>query len=584
MKIEKRIIECFDLHKEWNKFNIKFTISNVKIVTLTGTVDVWQELVDIGHIVAKVKGVKNLVNNITAKDTVILKKDYSAEIANTKKTGNEESCDVVIIGAGVSGCAIARELSKYDITVKVLEKNSDISEESSKANNGNIHPGFLATPGTLKAKLNLRGNYLYTKLSNQLDFELKRPGSLIVYYDEKNKKKFQFLKLMKKTGLGHFVKPIRQMMKVPKMKWLTSEEVNELEPNIKGKPLGGLWLTTMGIVEPFQVCYALSENAIDNGVEFKMNTRVLDIETDNKEVTKVITNNSVINCKTVINCAGVYADDIAEMVDDKFYTIHPRRGAIAILDKNRKGFIRRPSGSVTGKKSSSNSKGGGASVTPEGNLLWGPTAVEIADKEDKAVYPSDLNYILSLGNGITDEVKANEIITIFSGVRAADYKEDFIIEASKKVKGFIHVSGIQSPGLASAPAIAERVEKIYLKHNRGTKLKQNYTSVRTNTPKFRDFNHEDQDVLIKQNPKYGRIICRCESITEGEIIDACNAAIPATSVDAVKRRSRAGMGRCQGGFCGPKVLEIISRELNIPMTEVTLKGGESKILTKDSRG
>ncbi|AIO19443.1 Hydrogen cyanide synthase subunit HcnC precursor [Candidatus Izimaplasma bacterium HR1] len=584
MKIDKRVQKCFALHREWDKFNIEFTISDKKIITLTGTVDVWQELVDIGHIVAKVKGVKNLVNNITAKDTVIVKKDYTNEILETKKSGKTESCDVVIIGAGVSGCAIARELSKYDIDIKVIEKNSDISDETSKANNGNIHPGFLATPGTLKAKLNLRGNYLYTKLSNQLDFDLKRPGSLIVYYDEKNHKKFSFLKLMKRTGLGYFYKPIRQMMKVPGLKWLTGEEVHELEPNIKGKPLGGLWMTTMGIVEPFQVCYALSENAIDNGVEFKMNTRVLDIEVDNSEVTKVITNNEVISCKTVINAAGVYADDIAEMVNDKFYTIHARRGAIAILDKNRKGFIRRPSGSVTNKKSNSNSKGGGASVTPEGNLLWGPTAVEISDKEDKAVYQTDLEFILSLGSGVTDEVKANEIITIFSGLRAADYKEDFIIEASKKVKGFIHVSGIQSPGLASAPAIAERVEKIYLKHNRGTKTKSDYTSVRTNTPKFRDYSHKEQDKLIEQNPKYGRIICRCESITEGEIIDACNAAIPATSVDAVKRRSRAGMGRCQGGFCGPKVLEIISRELNIPMTEVTLKGGDSKILTKDSRG
>jgi glycerol-3-phosphate dehydrogenase len=584
MIIEKRVRECLENHEEWKKFNIEFSISEDKIVTLKGNVDEWKELVLIGHTIAKVKGVRNLVNDITAKDTKQIKRDYSAEIAATRKEGKTESCDVVIVGAGVSGCAIARELSKYDISVKVLEKNSDVSEESSKSNNGNIHPGFLATPRTLKAKLNLRGNYLYTKLSNQLDFELKRPGSLAVYYDEQNQKKFKFLKIMKKTGIGHFIKPISQMMKVPGLKWLTGEEVHQLEPNIKGKPLGGLWMTTMGIVEPFQVCYALAENAIANGVEFKMNTRVLDIEVSNQEVTHVITNESIIACETVINCAGVFADDIAEMVNDKFYTIHPRRGAIAIIDRNRKGFLSRPAGLAKSKKSGSNSKGGGASVTPEGNLLWGPTAVEISDKEDKAVYPSDLDYIVNLGSSVTEEVKANEIITIFSGVRAADYKEDFIIEASRKVKGFIHVSGIQSPGLASAPAIAERVEKIYLKQNRGTKLKENYTLTRKNTPRFRDYTRDEQDQLIKKNPKYGRIICRCESITEGEIIDACHAPLPATSVDAVKRRSRAGMGRCQGGFCGPKVLEIISKELHIPMTEVTLKGGESKILTKDNRG
>lgn len=583
MKIENNIRKCLEEHTEWEHFNIEYTVSKEKIVTLTGTVDEWKELVLIGHVIAKLKGVKNLVNDMTAKDTKVIKKDYSSKIAQTKKRGKTESCDVVIVGAGVSGCAIARELSKYDITVKVLEKNSDVSEESSKANNGNIHPGFLATPGTLKAKLNLRGNHLYTKLANQLDFELKRPGSLAIYYDEKNQKKFKFLKIMKKTGIGHFIKPISQMMKVPGLKWLTGEEVHKLEPHIKGKPLGGLWMTTMGLVEPFQVCYALAENAIANGVQFKMNTRVLDIETINSEITQVVTNESIINCKTVINCAGVFADDIAEMVDDKFYTIHPRRGAIAIIDRNRKGYLTRPSGSTSNKKSGTNSKGGGASVTPEGNLLWGPTAVEISDKEDKAVYPSDLDYIINLGCGVTEGIKANEIITMFSGVRAADYKEDFIIEASKKVKGFIHVSGIQSPGLASAPAIAERVEKIYLKHNRGTKLKEHYTMTRENTPRFRDYTHEEQDQLIKKNPKYGRIVCRCESITEGEIIDACHAPLPAMSIDAVKRRSRAGMGRCQGGFCGPKVLEIISKELNIPMTEVTLKGGESKILTKDNR-
>lgn len=578
--VNKRVAKYFE---ERDYKGVSFTVSKDKIVSLSGEVKTWQDVVDLGHEVAKIKGVRNVVNDVLCEGLVLQKPDYSDEIKKVKEEGTTECYDVVIIGAGVSGCAIARQFGKYSLKVLVLEKNDDIGTEATKANNGNIHPGFLATPGTLKAKLNLKGNKMYTKWANQLDFTLKRPGSLIVYYDEKNHKKFKMLKLLRKTGLGLLIKKYRQYVKTPKVKWLNQEQVHELEPNIKGTPMGGLWLQTMGIVEPFEVVYALSENAIDNGVEFRMNTRVLDIETNDNAVSRVITNHSIISCKTVINCAGVYADDIAEMVGDKFYTIHPRRGAIAILDKNRKGFISRPTGSVTGKQENKNSKGGGASVTPEGNLLWGPTAVENPDKENKSVDPSDLPFILGLGKGVTDEVKQNEIITTFAGVRSPDYREDFIIEASRKVKGFIHVAGIQSPGLASAPAIAEMVEKIYLRKHPRPQPNPSYTAVRTRTPKFRELSNEDKNHLIKENSSYGRIICRCELITEGEIIDACKAPIPARSVDAVKRRSRAGMGRCQGGFCAPRVLEIISRELQIPMTEVTLKGGESKILSKKNR-
>jgi len=581
--IKNKVINILQNTSEISHYEIGVSVSKDKIVTLTGIVEEWQEVVNIGHLVAKVKGVKNVVNDITSKDVEIKEINNDKEIAETLANGEKEQCDIVIIGAGISGCSIARSLSKYNLNIIVLEKNGDIGEEATKANNGNIHPGFLAKPGTLKAKLNLRGNKLYTELSKDLDFEFKRPGSLVVFHSEKDVKKFKMLKFLKKTGLGYFIKSFRQYMKTPGLKWLSAEEVKQKEPNLRGNPLGGFLMTTMGIVEPFEVCYALAENAIANGATFKLNTKVLDIRKTNDAVHEVITNKSVITCETVINCAGVYADEIAKMVDDKFYTIHPRRGAIAIIDKNRKGFLSTPSGVLGRSDRSHNSKGGGASVTPEGNLLWGPTAVETHDKEDKSVEASDLDYILNLGQGVTDQVKKNEIITFFSGIRAADYKEDFIIEASKKVRGFIHVAGIQSPGLAAAPAVGEMVEKIVLKQNRLITKKDNYISTRKRTPKFRDLSREQQDKLIKENPEYGRIICRCELITEGEIIDAVNAPIPATSIDAVKRRSRAGMGRCQGGFCGPRVLEIIAKELKIPHTEVTLKGGDSYVLHKESR-
>lgn len=564
-------------------YKIEISISEDRIVTLEGLVDTWQEVVNAGHAVAKVKGVRNVVNNMRSKDYTPTIEDNSEQIAEVLRSGNTERCDVVIVGGGVSGCAIARVLGKYELDVMLLEKNSDIASESTKANNGNIHPGVRATPGSLKAELNLKGNAMYTKLAEDLDFTLKRPGSLGVFYNKNQWRMFKLLKVLRDTGIGKHIKPLSQIMKVPGLKWLSAEEVNKLEPNLRGEPVGGFLMTTMGLVEPFEVCQAFAENAADNGVTFKLNTKVLDIIKENNIVTKVVTDHSVIECKTVINAAGVYADNIAEMVDDKFYTIHPRKGSIAIFDKNRKGFFNTPAGAMGQADHTNNTKGGGASITPEGNMLWGPTAKEIPNKEDKSVEPGDIEYIMHLGAGVTDEIKRNEIITYFAGVRAPDYKEDFIVEPSRHVEGFIHVAGIQSPGLASAPAIAEMVEGFVKEQYVGLNEKKDYNPKRVGIPKFRELSHAEQDELIKKNPKYGNIICRCEMITEGEIVDAIHSSVPATTLDAVKRRTRAGMGRCQSGFCGPKVVELLSRELGVPMEEVTLKGADSKILLNNNR-
>jgi len=585
MTLKDRVQKALQKRENLARCDIGITVSDRRIVTLTGEADLWKDVVEAGHRAAKVRGVRNVVNEMTSREFAPPEKpDHSEEIARIRKSGAAESCDVVIIGGGISGCAVARALSRYNLDVVVAEKNSDISEEATKANNGNIHPGLMAKPGTLKAELNLIGNRMYTRLSEDLGFELKRPGSLVVFYSQKEWRIAKLLKFLKVTGLGHLIKPLRQFMKVPGLKWLKGEEVRKLEPNLKGTPIGGFHMTTMGIVEPYEVCMAFAENAAANGVRFKLDTKVLDIVRNGDRVTEVVTNRSVIKCSYVINCAGVYADEIAGMVDDRFYTIHPRRGAIAIFDKSRKGFLNTPAGVVSGSDRTNNTKGGGASVTPEGNMLWGPTATETPFKEEKCVERSDLQYIMNLGSGITDEIKQNEIITFFSGIRAADYKEDFIIEASEKVRGFIHVSGIQSPGLASAPAIAQRVEKILLSLDGSIGKKTDFIATRKPAVSFRDLSHEEQDELIRKNPKYGNIVCRCELITEGEIIDAVHAPIPATTVDGVKRRTRAGMGRCQGGFCGPRVLEIIARELDKPLTEISMKGSDSYVLHRDNRG
>lgn len=582
--MKKKIIQVIQENEVLSGYKIEVGVSPDSIVTLTGEVDEWQQVVDCGHLVAKVKGVRNIVNDLTAKGIVIPKRDRSEEIQQAIENGKETACDIVVIGAGVIGCAIARELAKYQVRTIVVEKNSDVAEEATKANNGNIHPGVLAKPGTLKAELNLKGNEMYTQLSKELNFELQRPGSLNVIYKRSEWRKMKALKVMKKTGLGHLVPPLRQVMKVPGLKWLTGEEVKQMEPHLKGDPIGGFWMTTMGLVEPYEVCIAMAENAVENGTEFQLNAEVLDVLVENERIAGVVTNQGVIRSKIVINAAGVYSDTIAEMAGDRFFTIHPRRGAIAIIDKSRKGFLKTPAGIRGGKEAKkNNTKGGGASVTPEGNLLWGPTAVEIPWKEDKSVEASDLDYITKLGMSVTNEVKRSEIITFFAGIRAADYMEDFIIERSRKVGGLIHVAGIQSPGLASAPAIAEMVAGLVNEESGGLEKNLNFNPIRESKPQFRHLSHQAQDVLIQKNPKYGNIICRCELITEGEILDAIHSTIPATTVDAVKRRTRSGMGRCQGGFCGPRVLEILARELEKEPTEVTLKGNESYILKADSR-
>lgn len=582
--MKKKIVQAIKEDETLSGYQIEVFISADKIVTLTGEVDDWQQVVDCGHLVAKIKGVRNIVNDMTAKGIVIPKRDRSMEIQQAMESGNETACDIVVIGAGIAGCAIARELAKYQVKTIVLEKNSDVAEEATKANNGNIHPGVLAKPGTLKAKLNLKGNEMYTQLSKELNFELQRPGSLNVIYQKSEWRKMKALQVMKKTGLGHLVPPLRQVMKVPGLKWLTGEEVKKMEPNLKGEPIGGFWMTTMGLVEPYEVCIAMAENAVENGTEFRLNAEVLDVLVENGRTVGVVTNQGIIRSEIVINCAGVYTDTIAEMANDRFFTIHPRRGAMAIIDKSRKGFLKTPAGIRGGKEAEkNNTKGGGASVTPEGNLLWGPTAVEIPWKEDKSVEASDLDYITKLGMSVTNEVKRSEIITFFAGIRAADYMEDFIIERSRKVGGLIHVAGIQSPGLASAPAIAEMVAGLVYEERGGLLVNPAFNPIRKPKPQFRHLSHEEQDALIQKNSKYGNIICRCELITEGEILDAIHAPIPATTVDAVKRRTRSGMGRCQGGFCGPRVLEILAREMEKEPTEVTLKGNGSIILKADSR-
>jgi len=550
-----------------NNYDIKAEITDEQVIYLKGTVDIWQDVVDIGHIAGRIKGVRGVVNLITAKNVKPNKVDRTADIQAAKEKGIIDTVDVVIIGGGVNGCGIARQLSKYDLNISVVEMNADIAEGTSKANNGMIHSGYDSKPGSNKAKLCVRGNALYSKWAEELNFHFVRSGSFVAGFDEEDD---PYLNMYLERGLKNGV---------PGIEILTAEETRKFEPHLHHSIQKVLWTPSAGYVEPYEVTLALAENAFDNGVNFRLNTEVLAITKKGNQIDTVITNHGILKTTYVIDVAGLYADDIAEMVDDRFYTIHSRRGAIAILDKKNKDIVQR----FIGTPPKNFTKGGGPTQTPEGNPLWGPSALEVPYKDDLAVDQDDLDFILTKSEHLAEGISRRDVITFFSGGRASNYIEDFIIEPSKKIKGFIHVSGIQSPGLTSAPAIAELVEDIFKDLCPTLKEKPNFDPIRSVNPFFRDCTISEKDLLIQENPKYGHIICRCEPIPEAEILEAIHGKIPATTVDAVKRRTRAGMGRCQGGFCGPRVVELLARELNVDPTEITQKGEGSNILHKPSR-
>ncbi len=535
-----------------------------EILILEGEVNSWGKIVDACHAAAKLPGVRNVVNHIRVPEMV---EKPQVNLLPYRSKGVIANVDVVIIGGGVSGCGIARELSKYEGDILVVEKASDICEGTTKSNNGMIHSGYDTKPGSLKARLGVKGNALYSKWAEELQFQFKRTGSFVCGFDAADMETIQSLY---ENGVKN---------EVPGVEVITGDRAREIEPNLSDEIIGALWTPTAGYVEPYEVALALAENAVDNGTKFLLDTEVLEVLKSEDTVYGVVTNRGIIHTRVVINAAGLYADEIAKMAGDECYSIHPRRGTLAILDKENKGKLH----TFAGKAPSNYTKGGGPQETPEGTLIWGPSAKEVIDKEDLSVDQDDLKFILDKGLELTKNIATDSVITYFSGNRAATFNEDFVIENSKVVKGLIHVAGIQSPGLAASPAIAQYVEALYLEQRPDTVLKEDYNPIRLPEKPMRECNDLERMIKIQKNPLYGKVVCRCETVTEGEIVDAIHGKIPARTVDAIKRRTRAGMGRCQSGFCGSRVLEILSRELGISKSEITLKGQGSEILMKPTR-
>lgn len=477
--------------------------------------------------------------------------------------------DVLVIGAGVVGASIARELTKTQRSVLVLEAANDICEGTSKANSGIAHAGFDAVPGTLKAKLNVRGNELLGTLSKELDFPFRRNGSLVLCFEEENKPKLQQLY---DRGVKNGVKDLQI---------LTKEQVSELEPELSEGVVGALFAPTGGIVCPFGLTIAMAESAAMNGAVFERNKKVVSIteKTEGYEVT--VKDGTSYEAKVVINAAGVHADEIHNMLPKhERMEIIARKGEYCLYDHAAASLVDKTIFQLPG------AYGKGILVTPtvHGNLLIGPTAVDVPDKEAVLTTQGGLATVMEKAQiSVKKLPPAKQIITSFCGVRAHLASDDFVIEESKLYPGFIDVAGIESPGLTSAPAIAEYVAQM-VNQIQPREEKKDFIATRRAIPNVNAMSFEEKKALIKENPLYANIICRCESISEGEILDAIHRPVGATTIDGVKRRTRAGMGRCQGGFCSPKVTKILSRELQIPMEDVRKSSVDSVLLYGPTKG
>lgn len=471
--------------------------------------------------------------------------------------------DIIVIGAGVVGTCIARELSKYQANVCVIDKADDVASGTSKANSGIVHAGYDCKPGTLMAKLNVRGNELLYQLAEELDFPIKKNGSLIVCTIESERGKLdQLLDQANANG-------------VPDARIVEKEELLKMEPNLTPNAVAALYVPTGGIICPFNLAIAMGENAAVNGVEFQFETEVKNIvkKDDHYELE---TNKGVMEAKIVVNAAGVYADAMHNMVSDKKMQIIARKGEYLLMDKELGDYFSATIFPLPGPMG----KGVLTAPTIHGNMFVGPSATDIEDKEGVNTTQEiidDLVQKASASHLTKDRLPMNKVITSFAGLRAHEANHEFIVEEVADAPGFFDAAGIESPGLTSSPAIAEMLVGLIQDKYQFPK-NENFVAKRKGIVHMEDLSMEEKNEMIKKNPQYGNIVCRCEMVTEGEIVDAINRPLGARSLDGVKRRTRQGMGRCQAGFCTPRTMEILSRELGIPMTEITKKGEGSSML------
>lgn len=475
--------------------------------------------------------------------------------------------DVIIIGAGVTGCAVARYLSRYQGSALVLERAEDVCCGTSKANSAIIHAGFDAAHGSLMAKMNVQGNRMVPGLAKELDFPFRMNGSLVVCMSEEDMPRLQALY---ENGVKNGVEGLEIV---------DARRLHELEPNVSKNAVAALWAPTGGIVCPFNMTIALAENANANGVDFRFNTKVTGF-TRGEEGWTVHTEQGDFRTRYVVNAAGVYADVLHNMVSPRKLHITPRRGDYCLLDRQVGGFVSHTVFQLPGKLG----KGVLVSPTVHGNIIVGPTAIDIEDRDGTNTTAAGLEELISKAGISVDNLPIRQTITSFAGLRAHEDHHEFVIGEAEDAPGFVDCAGIESPGLTSAPAIGLTVAEL-LREKLGLQEKEDFIATRKGLLDPKSLTWDAYQALIRENPAYGQIICRCEQVTEGEIIDAIRRPLGAKSLDGVKRRTRAGMGRCQAGFCSPRVMEILARELGVSQAEITKCGGASRLIVgvnKDS--
>lgn len=544
-------------------------------VVLAGHVSSWEQYIAAGF-AATGKGYEGVVNDLIV-DGVEPSKPSMPDPQPLLSA--DTYYDVVVIGGGVIGSAIARELRRWDISVVLLEKESDLAMQTSSRNDGMVHPPFAVKPGSKKAYYNQRGNKMFAQTARELGIPIAWPGMLMLFSNP-----------WQRAFLPMIWQRIRQN-EIRGAEFWNRQRIFKMEPNVTSNQHGGVFIPDAGIVSPYQVTIAFGENAVQNGATVLLNTIVTGFQMEHNRITHVCTNRGLIRAGMVINAAGVWSDVIAGYANDRFFTIHGRKGTAAILDR-KVGHTQRTILSQPRFTSHSHTKGGGLVPTIDGNLLLGPTAVEVPDREDYSTDASALEFVIDHHLKLNKSLKRSDIITYFSGVRACTFEEDFVIKTSDYVANLVHAAGIQSPGLASSPAIAQDVALMAVKALSEVRASAGRGAVMPNPafdpcrkapPDLRSMSLEERAALIRRNPSYGRIICRCECVSEGEILDAIHSLVPVESLDGIKRRARAGMGRCQGGFCTPLLLEIMARERHTSIDEICKNGGNSEIALRPTK-
>ncbi len=558
------------------------------IVFLRGKVESYDEWVRLGLGIGSLRGVRGVVNDVKWEG---MPNDREKRLEKCREIYEEMvdkpvgRFDVVIVGAGVIGAMIARELSRYRVRVALVEEELDVSLGASKANNGMIHPGVAPKRGTLKRRLNVRGNRMYDRICNELGVRFSRPGSLWLITRRTLQKYRRYLRGPLYTFTLKYIVPILIWVKglingVRGIRIVRGEEIFKLEPAATRDALAAVYVPYTGILDPYELTIALTENAVQNGVELFLNTKVVGFTKNGDRITGVVTSRGRLDCEFVVNAAGVYADEVAELAGAREYTIHPRKGILVLFDRRLKDMVRHCLAEIL-IPTPPRTKGGGINPTVHGNVMWGPSAIEVLSKEDVSAKPEEVREVLEKYSSIIPGFP-RRIVRYFAGVRAATFTEDFIIRAAVWVKGFIHVAGIQSPGLAAAPAIAEHVIKILRREGLKLNPRNDFNPYREPIPSVREMSLEELDRRIKEDPRWGRIVCVCEMVSEAEVVEAIRRG--AVSIDAVKRRTRAGMGECQGDFCLLKVARILSRELNIPLEKVLKESEGSELFDGHVRG